>query len=87
MEVSARGATATVDYLQEEHTMLQMLTPAMVWFQARHARMSKGASLVEYALLVVLIAIVAIVAVRFAGTQVSGTFDTIGNELAGTAAP
>jgi Flp pilus assembly pilin Flp len=40
-----------------------------------------GASMVEYALLVVLIAIVAIIAVRFAGEQVSSTFDNIGQNL------
>ena len=40
-----------------------------------------GASMVEYALLVVLIAIVALVAVKFAGTQVSSTFNKIGSGL------
>jgi Flp pilus assembly pilin Flp len=44
----------------------------------------RGASMVEYALLVVLIAIIAIVAIRFAGQQVSETFDTIGDSLANT---
>lgn len=43
----------------------------------------KGASMVEYALLVVLIAIIAIVAIRFAGNQVSSTFGEIGSELSG----
>ena len=41
----------------------------------------KGASMVEYALLVVLIAIVALVAVRLAGREVSGTFSEIGSGL------
>lgn len=41
----------------------------------------KGASMVEYALLVVLIAIVALVAVRLLGTQVSGTFSTAASGL------
>ncbi len=41
----------------------------------------RGASMVEYALLVVLIAIVAIVAIRFAGTEVSETFDNIATNL------
>ncbi len=41
----------------------------------------RGASMVEYALLVVLIAIIAIVAIKFAGSQVSSTFDKIGNSL------
>jgi Flp pilus assembly pilin Flp len=38
----------------------------------------KGAGLVEYALLVVLIALIAFIAVRFLGTQVSTTFSNIG---------
>ncbi|HYJ24757.1 MAG TPA: Flp family type IVb pilin [Acidimicrobiia bacterium] len=41
----------------------------------------KGASMVEYALLVVLIAIVALVAVRLAGNEVSSTFSEIGSGL------
>ena len=45
-------------------------------------REDRGASLVEYALLVVLIAIEAILAVRFAGEQVSGTFSDVGSNLA-----
>lgn len=43
----------------------------------------KGASMVEYALLVVLIAIVALVAIRLAGTAVSSTFQTVANALGG----
>jgi Flp pilus assembly pilin Flp len=41
----------------------------------------KGASMVEYALLVVLIAIIALIAVRFAGQEVSTTFSEIGSGL------
>jgi pilus assembly protein Flp/PilA len=41
----------------------------------------KGASMVEYALLVVLIAIVALVAVTLAGDAVSETFSEIGSSL------
>jgi len=41
----------------------------------------RGASMVEYALLVVLIAIVALLAVKFAGTKVSSTFSKIGSGL------
>jgi Flp pilus assembly pilin Flp len=41
----------------------------------------KGASMVEYALLVVLIAIVAILAIRLAGNQVSEAFSEIGSGL------
>jgi Flp pilus assembly pilin Flp len=56
--------------------MLALWTKVTSWIQSE-----KGASMVEYALLVVLIAIIALIAVRFAGTQVSETFSTIGNEL------
>lgn len=43
----------------------------------------RGASMVEYALLVVLIAIVAIVAITLVGNEVSNAFNTVGNSLAG----
>ena len=42
---------------------------------------SKGASLVEYALLVALIAIVAIIAVRGLGTKVSTQFSTVSSQI------
>ena len=42
----------------------------------------KGASMVEYALLVVLIAIIAIVAVSIAGENVSEAFSNIASGLA-----
>jgi len=45
------------------------------------AKDETGASMVEYALLVVLIAIIAIVAVSIAGEQVSTAFSTIANTL------
>lgn len=41
----------------------------------------KGASMVEYALLVVLIAIIALVAVSLAGETISTTFSNIANSL------
>ena len=41
----------------------------------------KGASMVEYALLVVLIAIVALVAVSIAGQEVSETFSEVASGL------
>jgi Flp pilus assembly pilin Flp len=42
-----------------------------------------GASMVEYALLVVLIAIIAIVAIQIAGENVSKVFSTVGASLGG----
>lgn len=41
----------------------------------------RGASMVEYALLVVLIAIIAIVAISLVGNEVSEAFSTVGNSL------
>ncbi len=41
----------------------------------------RGASMVEYALLVVLIAIIAIVAISIAGQKVSSAFSTIAASL------
>jgi pilus assembly protein Flp/PilA len=43
----------------------------------------KGASLVEYALLVALIAVVAIAAVRLLGTTISQQFSAISSSLGG----
>lgn len=44
----------------------------------------RGASMVEYALLVVLIAIIAIVAISLVGDEVSGAFSTVGGSLSTT---
>jgi len=43
----------------------------------------KGATMVEYAIMVALIAIVAITAVTLLGTKVSGTFNSIASSLPG----
>ncbi|MDH3189373.1 MAG: Flp family type IVb pilin [Acidimicrobiia bacterium] len=56
--------------------MLALWTKVTSWMQEE-----KGASMVEYALLVVLIAIIALVAVSLAGEQVSETFSEIGSSL------
>jgi pilus assembly protein Flp/PilA len=49
--------------------------------QARFVSDDDGASLVEYGLLVALIAIVAILAVTFVGRQVDSQFQEIGSGL------
>jgi pilus assembly protein Flp/PilA len=46
-------------------------------------RSERGASMVEYALLVVLIAIIAVVAVQIAGENVSKVFSSIADSLGG----
>lgn len=43
----------------------------------------EGATMIEYALLVALIAIIAIAAVRFLGQQVSTQFSSVANSLTG----
>ena len=69
-------ATRKSDSGPKEGFMLALWTKLVSRFQE-----DKGASMVEYALLVVLIAIIAIVAVRLAGNQVSQAFDTIASSL------
>ena len=56
--------------------MLSLWTKLTTWVKE-----DKGASMVEYALLVVLIAIIAIVAVSIAGQNVSKAFSTIAQTL------
>ena len=59
--------------------MLALWTKLSTWMKEE-----KGASMVEYALLVVLIAIIAIVAISLAGQNVSKAFSTVAGSL-GTA--
>ena len=49
-----------------------------------NAQTERGASLVEYALLVALIAVVCIIAVTFLGTSASKKFNTIGSSIGGS---
>ena len=58
--------------------MLAKLTELIARFQDEE----RGASMVEYALLVVLIAIIAIVAITLAGSEISSTFSDIASGLA-----
>ncbi len=53
---------------------------AAIWLKAR-VRSERGASLVEYALLVALIAVVCVGAVTFLGRQTADSFSDIGNSL------
>ncbi len=63
-------------HFNKEGLMLVLWTKVTSWMQEE-----KGASMVEYSLLVVLIAIVALVAVQLAGNEVSETFSEIGSGL------
>ncbi len=53
---------------------------ASAWLQARVSS-ERGASLVEYALLVALIAVVCIGAVTFLGRETADSFSSLGNSL------
>ena len=51
------------------------------WLQAEFASDETGASMVEYGLLVALIAVVCIAAVGLIGTRLDTKFDSVGNSL------
>jgi pilus assembly protein Flp/PilA len=51
------------------------------WLRARFSDSERGASLVEYALLVALIAIVCVIAVQILGKQASTSFSETGSGL------
>ena len=51
--------------------------------RSRFGRSERGASLVEYVLLVALIAVVCIVAIQFLGTSASTKFNNVGSSVGG----
>ena len=73
--------------------MLGMFIGAFVAVRSAHgtmlerARTERGASMVEYALLVGLIAIVAILAITFLGHGISNLFNSAGNTVNSVNAP
>ena len=62
-----------------------MIASLVAFAQDRLEREEKGATAVEYGLMVGLIAVVIIAAVALLGTKLDGLFDTIGAKLGGTA--
>ncbi|MGI9080552.1 MAG: Flp family type IVb pilin [Acidimicrobiales bacterium] len=56
----------------------QMVAP---WMRARFGTTERGAALVEYALLLALIAVACIVALTFLGGQASSKFSNVGNSI------
>jgi pilus assembly protein Flp/PilA len=54
------------------------------WLRARFGDADRGSSLVEYALLVDLIAVVCVMAVQTLGERSKSSFERTGSELAGT---
>lgn len=61
--------------------MLQHMQFVAMWARARFGDSERGASLVEYALLVALIAVVCIGAVTLLGKNASGKFSTVANSI------
>ena len=51
------------------------------WLRARFGNDERGASLVEYALLVALIAVVCIIAITFLGQNASSKFNSVGSAV------
>ena len=62
--------------------MIKQYEMLAAYLRARFADDERGASLVEYALLVALIAVVCIVAVSFLGTSAKSKFTTVGSSIA-----
>ena len=52
------------------------------WLRARFGDTERGASLVEYALLVALIAVICIIALQFLGNEASSSFNSTGQAIA-----
>ena len=66
----------------EEETLLLSYEFTRAWLVSR-CKTDRGASLVEYALLVALIAVVCIVAITFLGKKASSKFSSVGSAVAG----
>ena len=66
--------------------MLRLYTGVTTYWADLKGRVAEegGATAVEYALMVALIAVVIIAAVAFIGTSASSTFNEVGSEVAGT---
>jgi pilus assembly protein Flp/PilA len=59
-----------------------MYTDIVNYLQARFSRTERGAALVEYALLLALIAVVCIVALQGLGGDAKEKFETVGDSIA-----
>lgn len=60
---------------------LEALTTFVSAFVRSHVKNERGASLVEYALLVALIAVVCIAAATFLGSSISSKFGRVGSSI------
>jgi len=64
--------------------MISYVQFCATYMRARYSHDERGASLVEYALLVALIAVVCLVAIAFLGQAASTRFSTVGSSIANT---
>ena len=64
-----------------------MHTDIVNYLQARFANTERGAALVEYALLLALIAVVCIAALTALGGDASSKFDSVGDSIAKAGTP
>ena len=60
---------------------IDSIQATIAYLRARFGSDERGASLVEYALLVALIAVVCIVAITFLGSSASSKFSTVGSAV------
>ncbi|MCB1014819.1 MAG: Flp family type IVb pilin [Acidimicrobiales bacterium] len=69
--------------MTDRRTEIMILTYEFLanWLRARFADSERGASLVEYALLVALIAVVCIAAVTILGKNASNKFSSVGTSI------
>ena len=77
----APGVIREHHHLGSTHQMISTYEFLATWLRARFADSERGAALVEYALLVALIAVVCIVAIGFLGKEASSEFDSVGSSL------
>jgi len=70
-------------YNREFTPMLSSYEFLASYLRSRFADDERGASLVEYALLVALIAVVCIIAITFLGESANSKFDAIGSSIGG----
>ena len=61
--------------------MLQLITSFQTWLATRSSD-ERGATAVEYGLMVALIAVAIIIAVTFLGDSLSALFDSVGGDVA-----
>ena len=74
-------APGSRDTTEEHTTMISTYEFLATWLRARFGDTDRGASMVEYALLVALIAVVCIVAIRGLGNSSKSSFESTGTAI------